>query len=498
MKVLENFESALGRKLGFKGRRRLRLFPHAFEGANAFYDPELVAVLFGYFTADETDPGPNLPGQTVFTCLSHDVIAHEVTHALVDRLRPHFLEASNRDVLAFHEGFSDVVAIFQHFSFREILADTIQRQRSDLRSPNVLGQLAQQFGYATGMGEALRSALEDAEPDPRLYQIALEPHERGSILVAAVFDAFFRVYQDRIQDLIRIATGGTGRLPDGDLHPDLVNRIAAEANKTAQNVLTMCLRAFEYLPPVDVTFGDFLRALVTADYETVPGDERGLRAAMIESFRMRGVYPEGVVSLAEESLLWTDVESEGLQLPFDPFREALVVSAQAFDRGPQPSAARREAEDRRSLGAWAAQLRRFADRNRSRLGLAPRVPVDLAGFHTVFRFSPQGRLLVELVAQFTQEDRGARDDPGLGGSRVMGGVTVIASAEGRVRYVIAKPLTAERREAQRAFVGLCDRDDAMLAWGPQGYEAGRMRLRNFAGLHRGRRGGLPPGRRDHR
>ena len=45
------------------------------------------AVLFGYFRADARDPGPNLPGQTVFTCLSHDIIAHEVTHALVDRLR---------------------------------------------------------------------------------------------------------------------------------------------------------------------------------------------------------------------------------------------------------------------------------------------------------------------------------------------------------------------------------------------------------------------------
>ena len=44
-----------------------------------------------------------------------------------------------------------------------------------------------------------------------------------------------------------------------------MNRIAAEAAATAQSTLTMCIRAFDYLPPVDVTFGDFLRALVTAD-----------------------------------------------------------------------------------------------------------------------------------------------------------------------------------------------------------------------------------------
>jgi hypothetical protein len=87
MKVIENFEQALGRRIAFRYNQRLRIFPHAFQGANAFYDPDSLSLLFGYFRADEKNPGPNLPGQNVFTCLSHDIIAHEMTHALVDRLR---------------------------------------------------------------------------------------------------------------------------------------------------------------------------------------------------------------------------------------------------------------------------------------------------------------------------------------------------------------------------------------------------------------------------
>src|SRR5262249_19170324 len=122
--------------------------------------------------------------------------------------------------------------------------------------------------------------------------------------VAAVFDGFFATYQRRIRDLVRIATGGTGMLPAGDLHPDLINRIAGEASRAAQSILNMCIRAFDYLPPVDITFGDYLRALITADYELVPADEVGQRSAMIEAFRLRGIYPEQVASLAEESLLW--------------------------------------------------------------------------------------------------------------------------------------------------------------------------------------------------
>jgi hypothetical protein len=314
-RTLENFDRALGRVVDFRKRsyERLRLLPHAFYGANAFYDRDLHAILFGYFRADRSDPGPNLPGQNVFTCLSHDIIAHEMTHAIVDRLKRYFLEPSNEDVLAFHEGFADIVALFQHFSFQEILKQQILKTRTDIRSNTLLVQLARQFGYATGAGRELRSALDNR--DAKLYRAVTEPHARGSILVAAVFDAYFATYQRRIRDLIRIATGGSGNLPEGDLHPDLVNRIANEAAATAQQILTMCIRAFDYLPPVDITFGDYLRALVTADYELVPNDELGERGAMIEAFRMRGIYPENVASLAEESLLWENADPGLPRLP---------------------------------------------------------------------------------------------------------------------------------------------------------------------------------------
>ena len=487
MKVVENFEQALGRRLTFKQRKRLRLLPHGFEGRNAFYDPGEVAILFGYFRADRKDPGRNLPGQTVFTCLSHDIVAHEVTHAMVDRLRRLFTEDSNPDVSAFHEAFSDIVAIFQHFGFPAILADTIQRTRGDLRSPNVLGELAQQFGYATGSGEALRSAIDpDGKPDPRLYDRVLEPHERGSILVAAVFDAFNNVYQARIKDLVRIATGGTGRLPEGDLHPDLVNRIAGEASKTARTILKMCIRAFDYLPPVDVTFGDYLRALVTADRDAVPDDAKGIRAEMIEAFRRRGIQLGGVSSLAEEALVWPDREPDGLKLWFEPFTQALAVSAQAFDRGPRRrTRVAAPAEARAAVGQWAGLLNEYAKQHSGELGLDPRYsPPRLQGFHTVFRVSPDGQLVVELVAQFAQEDKSVRQDPAYGGVALLGGTTIIATAEGKIRYVISKPIDDERRKRLAEFVSQCDDQDAMLAWGGDSYRAQRMKLRSIARLHR--------------
>jgi hypothetical protein len=84
-----------------------------------------------------------------------------------------------------------------------------------------------------------------------------------------------------------------------------VNRLAQEATKTAGQVLTMCIRALDYCPPVDLTFGEYLRALITADMDLIPEDDNGYRVAFIEAFRRRGIYPRDVRTLSEDSLRWS-------------------------------------------------------------------------------------------------------------------------------------------------------------------------------------------------
>lgn len=407
---------------------------------------------------------------------------------MADRLRKYYLEPSNPDVLAFHEGFADIVAILQHFSFSGILAETIARTRTNLQSATPLVELAQQFGYATGKGRALRSAVEATEkPDPTLYQTADEPHERGATLVAAVFDAFFSTYQARIQDLLRMATGGTGQLAAGELHPDLVGRVAGEAARTAQNVLTMCIRAFEYLPPVDVTFGDYLRALVTADYELVPNDPLEQRNALIESFRARGIIPTGVGSLALDALLWRE-RAISAALPPADVESVLRQGVQA-----------RRASDRDS--DWdVAGMKRFAEAHASELDLDPDRPVAVRGFHASYRVTREGQLRVEMVLQFLQA-AGPDEHPGLAGLPLRGGTTVVVDANGRIRYVISKPLPQRkprdeadavhqcgllRLEQQRAHVEATDDADPRVAFGGDKYFDRRMARRaGVAALHRG-------------
>lgn len=336
MTTIKNFERAIGRPVMWSDRTpedmkkrygqmtpedwaatyvpRLAIFPHAVREANAYYSPSKKALLFGYFPASEMGDPAVYPGGIVFSSLSHDIIAHETAHAILDGIHPRFLEVTQPDGLAFHEAFADIVAMFQHFTFIEVVRHQIAKTRGDMGMNNLLGELAQEFGRATGNHGSLRSALGEVDkatgkwkrqaPNPSRYLTEMEPHNRGSILVSAVFDAFVAIYEMRIADLRRIASGGTGILQDGELHPDLVNRLAEEAVKSAKHVLTMCIRALDYCPPVDIDFGDFLRALITADCDVVVNDTRHYRLAFIDAFRQHGIYPRKLRALSEESLMW--------------------------------------------------------------------------------------------------------------------------------------------------------------------------------------------------
>jgi hypothetical protein len=443
--LLESFEQALGRRFRWRGSDRLRVFPHSFRGHNARFVPDMDGSLqFGYFRADERNPGRNLPGQNVFTCLSHDILVHEAAHALVHRQRARFKEPTNLDVYAFHEGFADIVALFQHFTLPGLVNRYIQENRADLTARSPLVELAQQFGEGSGQGRALRSALGE-QPDPLRLSRTFEPHRRGALLVAAVFDGFFAAYQNAIADLIRIGTSGTGVLPEGALHPDLVNRVTEEARRMAGRCLSMCIRAFQYLPPVDVTFGDFLRSVVTADRDLDPADEDQSRAALVEGFRKRGIYPTDVVSLADDALAWPDAEDRRLP-DLDPsVIEPLVLDTAVGLR--QRRGEREAARGSQSRGGWlAAKFAEYANRNRTALGLDPDLPVEVDGFHAAFRVSLGGHVRVDVVVRFVQsapEEIRGRLRRRLGGVPLRGGATLVADATGRIRHVISKPTPTE-------------------------------------------------------
>jgi hypothetical protein len=463
MDTLRRFEAALGREVKWRPDLSpketpyhgvLKIYPHAFQEANAYYDRQLRALLFGYFTANEFDAGSSLPGQVVFTCLSQDIIVHETTHAILDGIREHFAEPSGPDAAAFHEGFADIVALLQHFSYKETLLDTIQRTgglihrkqlepnappsadgpmiQAEVGEDNPMVDLARQFGEAMGFRKALRGAL-GTRPNPKLLDTTFECHDRGGILVAAVFDAFFSVYINRTRDLVRMAYP-RGEVVANFLQADLANRLADEAAKTATRIQNICIRALDYCPPVDITFGDYLRALVTSDREAMAEDELGYRAALINAFRARGIRPQEAISYSEDTLNWgayqgtksTDVNPDFARLWKDLLN---------YENDPG-----QDSEQKMYERLWG-KVDTFA----AELGLSPdhTFPIQAKSINTLQRVRPDGSLQRQIVAELVQRRNAISLDPadaGAGTFTLYGGATLLINRQGEVRYSISKPV----------------------------------------------------------
>ncbi|MDA8019015.1 MAG: S8 family serine peptidase [Thermoanaerobaculia bacterium] len=491
MKTIEHFENALGRPVLWRPKHnpdnpfddrdpilQLKVKPHALHQANAFYSPKAVALLFGYYEASSAAPGRHVPGSRIYSCLSHDIIAHETTHAVLDGMYRRFNEPTNPDVLALHEGFADIVALFQHFTMPEIVEREIANTRGDLESESMLGSLAIQFGDAMAGRGALRNAIGELkdgtwhrlEPDPLEIQRRKSPHARGAILVAAVFDAFLTIYKTRTADLLRLATGGTGVLPDGAIHPDLVRRLASEASKAAAHVLRICIRALDYLPPVDVTFFEYLRALITADFEMVRDDRLNYRVAFVEAFRRRGIYPQNLGeaspdtprTLAVDTLRWHGLD---LSVFDDETRQVILEKYDTIIDG-----LKRYADDCLYLGSREELFHKTREHRLNlhrkledafaeapefarELGLDP----DRKGFevHELRRalyVAPDGRQVPTVVVALTQsrpvERQGLPRYFFRGGSTLVVDLTVPA-----VRYRIYKSMTgSSRQERTEAFL----------------------------------------------
>ncbi len=494
MKTIEHFENALGRPVLWRPGpnpknafddsiyvQRLAVRPHALRQANAFYSPQEVALLFGYFEAGPNDPGEYMPGSRVYSCLSHDIIAHETTHAILDGMHRRFNEPTNLDVLAFHEGFADIVALLQHFTIPEILEHEIGRTRGDIETAeSMLGSLAVQFGYATGGRSALRNAIGKLEngvwkrfvPNPADLQNRQTPHSRGAVLVAAVFDAFIAIYKQRTADLLRLSTGGTGVLPSGSIHPDLVHRLADEAAKSAGHVLNMCIRALDYLPPVDVTFFEYLRALITADYDLVSDDRHNYRVAFVEAFRRRGIYPLNLDvpspdtprTLAVDTLRWQGLAPSdfppkmraALEKQYRGILDELKRYADAClyldDRKTLFEVTR---EERRKLHDQLVAAFKALPAFAGELGLDPKQKFEVHELRRAMRVSPDGKYIPQLVVALTQtkevkEDKANGTPPHV----FRGGSTLVVDlSRSAIKYRIFKRITStDRQDRTAAFV----------------------------------------------
>lgn len=444
------FEAALGRHVswGFASNcHHLKVAPHAFAEANAFYSRRDEGIVFGYLPAVPAGRrGSARAPDTVFTCLSADIVVHETTHAILDGLRSELMRPSTPDQPAFHEAFADIVALLSALSRRELIELVLPKGDRKHRtlipmaaltkealSEGVLLGLAEQFGRTIAQkkldkfrGSPLRRSVEikatNANYQDRLAGEA-EPHELGEILVAAVMNGFLAIWEARVQPLDPTGSGFADRA-----------RAAEEGAKAAQNLLQMSIRAIDYMPPIHITFRDFLSALLTADHEAQPDDGRyRYREVLAASFRRYGILP---ASGAASKGMWnTPHLAERQKLVYGFSRHADMM----WDR---------------------EAVMRFLWENRQPLGVDTDAFTKVTSVRPVVRIGTDGFMLRETVVEYFQlldvngrrlkglrlrKPAGMKDSTPV---RLLGGGTLIFDDYGNLKFHVGSGVLS-RRQNQR-------------------------------------------------
>jgi hypothetical protein len=454
-RTLARFERSLGRRLPWAfGGHQLFLVPHAFAEANAYYAGDDRAIYFGYL--------PGEGGRTVYTCLSHDIVAHETTHAVLDGLRPRFDEPGLPDQAAFHEAFADIVALLSVLSIREVVerllgpADPVtgripaERVSGRNLMESALFGVAEQLGEATlgERGSALRRSVTlVASPTSWRTDPAYdEPHRRGEVLVAAIMQALLAMWLRRLQPLVH--GGGLDRA-----------RAAEEGAKSADHLLGMAIRAIDYCPPLEFEFADFLDAALVADAELAPDDEHEYRASLRRVFRRFGIGPpaEPMVDLSTVRRL--------------PRYESLNFTALRSDRD---------------------EVFRFIWANADRLGIDRRWYLYVQDVRPSTRVGPDGLVVNETVAEYVQFLSGSGKElsnlgvtvPAAGNQveiRLLGGGVIVFDQFGRAKYHRLKRIDDWDRQSRRlAYLyrnGLRDTRDRL------GFSLGTRHGQRFVEFH---------------
>jgi hypothetical protein len=451
MRTLARFEFALGRRVSwsFDGHQ-IHVAPHGFAEANAFYSKRDRGLFFGYFDDEK--------GNKIYTCLSHDVVAHETTHALLDGLRARYTFPSSPDQAAFHEGFADVVALLSIFSLPNVVEELLdanapKRDQEFVEKKWLTKQNLLQTALF-GLGEEVdprRSALRRSAAIPPNEHILeeetyKEAHNRGEIFVAILMNSFLSIWLRRI-----------GELGDRTEKKLLRTKVAEEGRAAADYLLTMVIRALDYSPVTDLLFGDFWSALLTSDHE--PSDAKyHYREVISESFEAYGVRASPSRREQDGARMW------------EPPEVKLNYSKTHFE----------------SMKQDPDEVFRFLWENRKGLGLCEDAYTRVQSVRPCLRLSVDGFLLRETVAEYVQilnldcselkrfGIETPRQMPAKTPITLYGGGALIFSEYGQLKYHVRTRVLNKTRQSDRLA----------YLWDSGFFESDDQGERRFSEMHR--------------
>ncbi|MDP9696667.1 UNVERIFIED_ORG: hypothetical protein J2X79_004250 [Arthrobacter globiformis] len=417
--TLALFESTLGRRMGWRGEGRLKLYVYdRVSYAATGYNRQECGIKFGHRRDRRM-------GRAVPLALFRDLVAHEVTHAILDGYRKRWAdEYATLDELALHEAVADLVAMLSVFSSRDRVEQLLASQPG-VGDPETIDERLLRSGlfrFADGLFTrgAARSPLDgDVDPDWCSFP---SPHRRAEMVVRTVLNVVLRLWMQRLDK-----PGGRSSL----------YQVASAGADVGHRVLTMLIRGLGYMPPVDVTWEDLLRGILAADRVLVPDDPLEYRCAV------RAAFAEvGITTMPDEELY-------GLG-GFGTLRYPIRLAA---------------------LGSDPEEVMRFLWENPSLLkaaGIDDTHSIVVERVRPSTRVSPDGFVVSEIGASFVQQFAMTAKEArkvGLGGHgslMVRGGGLIRFDEGGHLCYAALKPVLDLERQRRRLAMVKTERESAAV------------------------------------
>ena len=213
----------------------LRLFPHGLPDVkNAFYSRNQGCLKFGDFT-------PASSPERLFTCRSLDIVSHETAHAILDGIKPRWLQAdAPPQTGGLHESFGDLTAVFLALAQFDQCEAIVAQTKANLHDKSFLADVAEQFGLALGY----RNGLRNADNDLRLSQAGTQVHAISQVFTGAMYDVLADVFAHE-------------RNPEREDDAAVLHRVAAYLGG-------VLLRALIGAPDAAATFADVVNGMLLA------------------------------------------------------------------------------------------------------------------------------------------------------------------------------------------------------------------------------------------
>jgi len=277
-------EDTLGRRLNWAFDGPLSILPRASYDPNAYYDPDARRLRFCYF--DKLGD----PSYRIYTALSRDLVCHETGHAILDGIAPHLLSAAferTPQAWALHESIADLTAVVMSFRSGHLREAILEETRGSIDDVSAFSSLAEEFGQAYLSLDCLRDlrsplGINDVDSD--------DGYGLSQVLSAALYKMITGMHKRWWQKF-----SGEGAALDYSLSGKAL-AIAVDHFKR------MIFRALDYLPPAEVSFADYGRAIIAADQASHPlhNEER--------EFICQEFTERGIVASPEAMAVETDYE----------------------------------------------------------------------------------------------------------------------------------------------------------------------------------------------